>query len=120
MSASSARCAVAPILSTEPACGGAQHAAMNTARQYTRCAAPECRSEARDGHVCTYHYGTIYASSTYDAGLFLVVATCPERPNVIQMFQVRAFTATQAKDAARGELAKEKRDHWSITAERRR
>jgi hypothetical protein len=39
---------------------------------------------------------------------------------VTAYFRVRAMTVEQAKDAARVELAKEKRDHWSVTAEQAR
>ena len=85
----------------------------------TECAAPGCRSRARDGHVCTAHHGTIYADRTYAARHFLVFASDPDRNWMCTYFRVRALSATQALDAARAELAKEKREHWSIDAEER-
>ena len=91
-----------------------------TAPDFLQCAAPDCISRARDGHVCTAHYGTLYADSSYAALHFVVIATDPERPHVCQMFKVRAFSADRAKVAARGELAKERRDHWSLACEGRK
>jgi hypothetical protein len=94
--------------------------AMNTtiARDYLKCAAPECSSEARDGHVCGYHRGTLYADRTFGASTFFVMATDPDAEWRRMQFRVRAMSELQAKAAARGELAKEKRDHWSLTIAR--
>jgi hypothetical protein len=82
---------------------------------YLKCAAPDCRSAARDGHVCTAHHGTLYADRTFAARVFRLTAVDPERPNYQRQFRVRALHLEQAKDAARAELAREKRDDWSIS-----
>lgn len=85
-----------------------------------KCASPECKSAARDGHVCSYHYGTLYADRTFGARRYVVIATDPEREWMIRMFtDVRATSMEQAKAACRLELAIEKRDHWSLKVQRR-
>lgn len=84
-----------------------------------KCAAPECRSRARDGHVCGYHQGTLYADRTFDARRFIVIATDPAREWLSCTFVVRALSREQAKGAVRDELAVLRRDDWSLTCEER-
>lgn len=62
---------------------------------------------------------SVMTSQYPDAGRFVVIATDPEREWSIQIFTVRALSVEQAKEAVRCELTKDKRDHWSLSAERR-
>lgn len=90
-------------------------AMTNPARVYVKCASPECISEARDGHVCGYHHGTIYADRTFAARTHHVIARDPDREWMCAQFRIKALSVEQAKEAARAELAKAKRDHWSLS-----
>jgi hypothetical protein len=79
-----------------------------------KCAAPECQSRAREGRVCTYHGGALYAGAPWRQQPFAVIAVDPENDWRIAEVVVSAISADEAKRLARAELAKAKRDDWSI------
>ncbi len=79
------------------------------------CAAPECRSRAREGRVCTYHAGAIYAGAPWRQQPFDVIAVDPEHAWRCAHVKVVAISVDEARRLARAELAKEKRDDWSIS-----
>lgn len=83
---------------------------------YLKCAAPTCRSAARDGDVCSFHKGTIFADRTLEARRFRVVAIDPEHRS-LRPFIVRALSPEQAEAAARVELVREGREHWPVKIE---
>lgn len=83
--------------------------------EYVKCAAPECRSRAREGRVCGYHGGALYAGAPWRQQPFAVLAVDPENDWRVAELQVVAVSADEAKRLARAELAKAKRDDWSIS-----
>jgi hypothetical protein len=84
---------------------------------YLKCASPGCRAEARDGHVCSFHNGTLYVDRSLAAVGYRIVATDPAKPFVVRAFLIRALSLRQAEEAAHDQLIQEGRGHWPMKSE---
>ena len=73
---------------------------------------------ARDGHVCSFHNGTLYVDRTLAAVGYRIIANDPEKPFVVRAFLIRARSLRQAEEAAHDELIKEGRGTWPMKSER--